>query len=300
MIESALACGQCGAGLRTSDSTDGGACVQCGPEQRDVLTNTGEVPNHVPSDRMSWHDGEDAARIPLTEHAVLDLLRQHFSDVDSIFVHPYVPSTKEHAARLAHAAHIPRHEPILALYETHLLDASIHEGFVVTPSRVCWKNRGEASRSIAWSDLDPEQLYLDGLRLFLGEAAITLAEPEIQDACANAFHVLALSGLPPRPIASGRVLVRDTRPDLADASESDPGSQQGPGDSDHSGLQISIRRSATPPPPHTTSYFAYASHAQTQAPDCTCWHCHTPLYATTPQCSFCGVEPKPTGWLRTA
>ena len=286
MVESALACGHCGTGSSPSESPEGSACVHCGVEQRASLAS---------SERPSWHDCEDAARIPLTANAVLDLLRQHFADVDSIFVYPYVPPTKEQAARLAHVDHLPRHEPILALYGTQVLDASIHEGFIITATRVCWKNPGEPACSVSWSAVDPDNLYLDGVRLFLGNDAIVLAEPEVQDACANAFHVLALSGLPPRPIASGRVLARDTRPDLEGASSEDV-----VGDSDHSGLLVSARRSATPPPPHTTSYFAYASHAQTQAPDCSCWHCHTPLYETTPQCAFCGVEPKPTGWLRTA
>ena len=229
MIESALACGQCGAGLPPSDVMEASACLRCGAEDHGAPVD-GAARDRKTCERPSRHDGEDAARIPLTERAVLDLLRLHFADVDSIFVHPYVPTSKEQAARLAHMAHLSPHEPILALYETHVLDPSIHEGFIVTPSRICWKNPGEPSRSVAWRDLDPEQLYLDGLRLFLGDAAITLAEPEIQDACANAFHVLALSGLPPRPIASGRVLAPDTCPDLvADATDDD---------SDHSGLRI--------------------------------------------------------------
>ncbi len=513
MIESALACGECGAGLSSSDPRDGCACPPCGPEERGAASS-GSAPasgapldsrpldsrpldsrpldgsthndapiasthndaaiDSAPVDRASRHDCDDAARIPLTEHAVLDLLRQQFAEVDAIFVHPYVPAPEEQAARLAYVAHLGRHEPILALYETQVLDASIHEGFVVTPSRVCWKNAGEATCSMAWTELDPDQIYLDGVRLYLGSQAITLAEPEVQDACANAFHILALSALPPRPLASGRILARDTSPHLVSDPEAngpttggngpnsatggngpnsatggngpnnaiggngpnnaiggkgpnnarerddrsgvnttrDAGSRINVGsedgldvnaapeesarvdgvrgasthddsrrsdgtrdnstrgndtrddrargndtrddrargsdtrdsfsrgvdmhdnstrgddsrddrarangvryastrdtssrvdsaldDSDHSGLQLSTRRSATPPPPHTTSYFAYASHAQAHAPDCTCWHCDTPLYATAPQCSFCGAEPKPTGWLRTA
>ncbi len=287
MVESALACGLCGAGKQPSELSQSGACLRCGASVRPSASNA--RPGCASYDRSSRHDGEDAARIPLTPQAVLDLLRQHFAEVDSIFVHPYVPAMKENAARVAYAAQLPPNEPVLALYETHVLDASVHEGFVVTPLRVCWKNAGEATSSMPWRDLDPDQLYLDGLRLFLGDEAIALPEPEVQDACANAFHVLALSGLPPRPIASGRVLARDTSPDLGRASD----------DSDHSGLRVSTRRSATPPPPYTTSYFAYASHAQSQAPNCSCWHCHTPLYETAPQCSFCGAEPMPTGWLRT-
>jgi len=274
--------------MATSESTEPRSCLQCGAAQPSARSDVRL--EAASNERPSRHDCEDAARIPLTAEAVLELLRQHFADVDSIFVYPYVPPTKEEAARLVYVGQLPRHEPILALYDTqHVLDASVHEGFVVTPARICWKNPGEAAVSIPWSDLDPDHLYVDGLRLFLGSDGLLLTQPEVQDACANAFHVLALSGLPPRPMASGHMPARDTSPDLSATAD----------EGDESGLRAPPRRSATPPPPHTTSYFAYASHAQSQSPDCSCWHCHTPLYESTPQCAFCGAEPKPTGWLRT-
>jgi hypothetical protein len=58
---------------------------------------------------------------------------------------------------------------------------------------------------------------------------------------------------------------------------------------------------ASPPPPSTTSFANYASHAEANGPDHACWHCRTPLYATTPQCAYCGALPKKRkGWLRAS
>ncbi|MDF2694603.1 MAG: Twin-arginine translocation protein TatA [Labilithrix sp.] len=304
MVDSALACGQCGAGLPPPDAAGNSACVYCGAEHRSPRSNG--ILTAALAERPSWHDCKDAARIPLTEDAVLDLLRQHFADVDSISVCPHVPPNREAAVRRAYAAHLPARERILALYETgraiNPIDTTLHEGFVVTAKRICWRNAFDAAHAIKWNDVDPDRLFLDDQRLFLGDEphdAVVLAEPELQDACANAFHVLALSGLPPLSVASGLVAARDTRPDFDDSEQSGLvlrpptlGSADTEAPASH--------HSATPPPPHTTSFFAYASHAQAQAPDCCCWHCHTPLYATTPQCAYCGAEPAPTGWLRTA
>ncbi|HVJ93255.1 MAG TPA: hypothetical protein VM580_25815 [Labilithrix sp.] len=252
---------------------------------------------------MALQNCEDAARIPMTEEAVLELLRLHFADTETIFVCPHVPPTKEHVARRTHVIHLPPNERILALYDPSLVGDG-HDGFVVTAERICWKNPSEPASSIQWRDLDPDQLSIDleGHRLLLGDDGIVLTESEVQNACANAFHVLALSGVRWRT-ASG-VVPRDTAHDelASPDSEADVITKRQPwtSPSEPPADTAVMRRSATPPPPHTTSFFAYASHAQRQSPDCTCWHCHTPLYETTPQCAFCGAEPKATGWLRIA
>jgi hypothetical protein len=324
MVDSAaLTCRQCGAGLPPPDVSGNSACVYCGTEHRSERTrqvtveyarSRQDVLEHervlaaALAERPSWHDCKDAARIPLTEDAVLDLLRQHFADVESISVCPHVPPNRESAARHAYYGQLPPRERILALYETRrsvsALGVTLHEGFVVTSKRVCWRNAFEPPRSIPWSDVQTDHLLLDGQRLFLGDEvdeSIVLTEPEVQDACANAFHVLALSGLSAlaeSPLGSGHLLVSDAQVDFDEES----GLVRRPlmlGTTDTE-APVAVRRGATPPPPHTTSFFAYASHAQAQAPDCYCWHCHTPLYESTPQCAYCGAQPSPTGWLRTA
>jgi hypothetical protein len=278
----ALACGECGAGLPPPDASGTSSCVYCGTEHRERSSEVfaAAIPvrpqssGMLVSDRPSWHDGEDAASIPMTEDAVLHLVRQHFGDAQSVFVCPHVPPKKEQAARRAHVVHLPARERILALYDATWLGSG-DEGFVVTAKRLCWKNARQGACSILWQDVDPDRLWVESGRVIIGDDAVLVSEDAVLDACANAFHVLALSGhlwgLPAAPKASGHV-PRFT--------------------------PIPSKTLATPPPAHTTSYHHYASHAELSAPDRCCWHCRTPLHKTTPQCSYCGAFPKKKGWLR--
>lgn len=310
-----LACGQCGAGLPPPDIFGRSACVYCGAEHRSGRSN--EILHAALADRPSWHDCVDATRIPLTDEAVLDLLRQHFVHADAAFVCPHVPPKKEFAVRRLHVMHLPAHERVLALYDA--IGGTGHDGFVVTARRVCWKNPGEPAASIDWHELDPDHLAIEGRRLSVSnDEAIVIDDEDVRASAFDAFHVLALSGVP-HPIHSERVLARypertssvtvgRAAPDSAAPSSrsalarvpsraAEPPPRRG-GDPESTRVRTG-KTEATPPPPHTTSYFTYATHAQMQRPDCSCWRCRTPLYETTPQCAFCGAVPAKTGWLRT-
>src|SRR5262249_32747891 len=127
MVENALACGKCGAGLPPPNIWGASVCVYCGTEYRDRTSEVlaAAVPRStsslavadIPADRPSRHDGEEAARLPMTGEAVLHLLRQHLAGAESVFVCPHVPPKKEDAARRAHVVHLPARERILALYD---------------------------------------------------------------------------------------------------------------------------------------------------------------------------------------
>lgn len=269
---SALACGRCHAGLPPPDGSGTSVCVYCGTEHRD-RTSARFAAALVDRSRQSQvdlsGDLELAARIPMTDDAVLHMLRGHFADADAVFLCPHVPPEKEAAARRTHEVHLPARERILALYDASWFGTATDDGFLVTTNRLCWKNPSQLPNSIEWRDLDPEEFYPDQHRLYLGSEMVYLPEDTLREACADAFHVLALSSLPAKVTASGCV-------------------------------PVPVRRTpASPPPPHTTSFAHYASHAQSNAPGYSCWHCHTPLWAETPQCSYCGAYPKTTGWLRT-
>lgn len=281
MTIGALACDTCGAGLAPPDASGASCCVYCGTEHQDRSSGMLAAMQSGPAaprsgilvDPSTWHDTEDAARIPMTEESVLDLLRQHFGDgIETVFVCPHVPPKKEKAARHAHASHLPAHERILALHDATLLGGG-DDGFVVTARRLCWKNPRQPAHAIEWRDLEPDSLHVDGNRLYVDGDAIEIGEDAVLDACANAFFVLALSAMPPLPKRSGCVHARSSeRPAVANEAT---------------------------PPPHTTSYRAYLTHTETNAPNRACWQCETPLYATTPQCAHCGALPKKKGWLRT-
>src|SRR5262249_44614466 len=153
-------------------------------------------------------------------------------DCGRVYVCPHIPPSKEQVARRAHIAHLPDRERILALYDATWFGEG-DEGLLVTARRLCWKNIGESARAIEWRDIDPDQLETGGRLPYVGNEPIVITEEEVLDACLNAFHVLAFSGLPPRPSSSGLVVPEN-------APRSTP-------------------TLATAPPPYTESFATYAS-----------------------------------------
>jgi hypothetical protein len=281
--KNALACGECGAGLPPPNEAGRASCVYCGAEHRSDRSSEVLAVALAQANRESGTfsvseplNGEDAARIPLTDDSVLRLLREHFASSNGagrVYVCPHLPPPKEQSARRAHVLHLPDRERILALYDATWFGNG-DEGFIITSRRLCWKNAGESANSIEWRDLDPDQIDADRRRLFIGNDPIAIADEDVLDACADAFHVLALSGMPPRAKVSG----------ILPAPVKTPAPP----------------KVATPPPATKTSFAKYASSVEAHAPDRACWHCRTPLYATTPQCAYCGALPKKKGWRKTA
>src|SRR5688572_29734385 len=104
----ALACQKCGAGLPAPDSSGNVWCVYCGAAHSTRPRSLAEIVDE---------QIEDAARIPLTDEAVLALLRQHFTGADSMYLRPTIPTKKEINARNVHGAHLLTGEIILGLYD---------------------------------------------------------------------------------------------------------------------------------------------------------------------------------------
>ena len=237
----------------------------------------------------------DAARIPLTDEAVLALVRQHFDGIDAMYLCPTVPGMKELAARRVHARHLPSDERVLALFDDTVFGLG-DDGFLVTSRRLCWKNVGGRAQMIEWQHVDSDRMYRDRQQLVLGTGAIEVSGDEsVLDACEAVFHVLAFSARATQnaaiaPVAGSGVVLSGT------AAESERES-----------ARPTFRPSrpavshATRPPPHAVSYDSYVVHASSQkAPRFSCWQCQTPLHWSTPQCAHCSAWPMPQGWLRTA
>lgn len=257
----ALACQKCGAGLPPPDGYGNSWCSFCGMGHH-AASAADDIAAAILAQAMIGRMAEEAACIPMTDDAIVGLLRQHFAGADSTYLAPHIPAKKEHGARRAHAGHLPAGEPVLAVYDDTVF-GSAEDGFVVTARRLCWKNVAGRPHQIEWAHLDPNALYPEGRKLAIGAGAIEISsDASIIDACADAFYVLALSARSTQP-----------RPSLA---------------------------ATTPPPPHAISYHAYATHASSQTPPAyACWQCTTPLYWNTPQCARCGASPSTHGWLRT-
>lgn len=255
-----------------------------------------------------------AARIPMTDEAVLALLRQHFGGVDAMYLCPTVPGKKELAARGVHARHLPSDERVLALFDDTVFGLG-DDGFLVTAQRLCWKNVGSSRRAqrIEWRHLDPDRMYVDKKQLVLGDGALEISGDEsVLDACEQAFHVLAFSARVVESAVARSGVVLSGNDGASERSErtaqSEPTGQGEPNalrDSarptlrpSHPGISHSH---ATRPPPHAVTYDSYVVHASSQkSPKFACWQCQTPLHWNTPQCSHCSAWKMPQGWLRTA
>lgn len=310
-MEDLLTCDECGASLPAL--VDGSTqCPRCGTEH---LARTGEIlaaiepttERNLPLDRPS-HAGEDAARIPMTEEAIMDLLHRYFGSLGSVLFAPHIPEKKESSARRAHIVHLPDPERVLALYDGSMF-GNTDGGFIITARRLCWRNKNDTACTILWRDIDPDRLFLDGRRLYIDDDALVIPDEDVIESCMDAFHVLALSA---RPVSSGHMpvaAVSAAAPKLETASARPPEYGSGPSAwfldaAEPLSVRVQTASGAatlgTPPPPHTASYLGYASKAEKAPPACKCWHCYTPLHASTPQCGYCGAVPKKAGWRKAS
>ncbi|MEA2748830.1 MAG: hypothetical protein QOI41_2973 [Myxococcales bacterium] len=249
----------------------------------------------------------DAARIPMTDEAVLALVRLRCDGIDSVYLCPNVPGKKELAARSVHARHLPSDERVLALFDDTVFGLG-DDGFLLTSQRLCWKNVGGRPQMIEWRHVDPERMYRDRHQLVLGTGAIEVSGDEsIIDACEQAFHVLAFSARVPQSAVARSGVVLSGNADESGRHDA-PGTTGTTGDpQERESTRPTFRPSrpavshATRPPPHAVSYDSYVVHASSQkSPKFACWQCQTPLHWNTPQCSHCSAWPMPQGWLRTA
>ena len=292
---SALACAECGAGLPPPNEIGTSFCVYCGTEHHDRASATfasslAHRPSWIAPEELEQDPalaGEQAARIPMTEDAVLTIVREHFAPAFSVSVCPHIVPKREQAFRTVHAVHLPERERILALFDATPFGSG-EEGFVITAKRICWKNPGELANAIEWCDVESDVISPEPPRLFLGNESILIDDEAALDACADVFHLLALSSTIPQPGLSGRILA--TLSNVPDYY----------GEFAETGERLIVRGESHYPDFSGTAEYgtAFLSGALAK-PDCTCWHCRTPLYNDTPQCTYCGAFPSEHGWLRT-
>lgn len=163
----------------------GSTCRYCGTFHS--VSAPGDAPARV---EVRRHDV-----IAMTDAAVLDLLRRHFTDVESAWLSPSIPAKKERTARRVHAAHLPPDEPILLLFDDTVF-GSAEEGFVITARRLCWKNITEPPGMLEWARIDPAEIDWNDKSLRVRSArleALAKPEPNLLAASIKVFPVLAAS-----------------------------------------------------------------------------------------------------------
>jgi hypothetical protein len=295
----ALVCSHCCAPLTPPVGREPIRCRFCG---------TYHVPPAPPvvdfdddDDDDDFDEDDDDETIPMTDDAVLALLREHFNGIDPLYLYPSLPQKKERNVRRIHAAHLPPHEYILAIYDDTVF-GSAEEGFVVTSRRLCFKNISESPQMLDWRTVDPDDIYQEGSKIAVGRARLDTVIGEdspLFDACETVFPILARSA---KKAAASPAQAAKPVPQGPVSAGHPPAAQQG-----HGGYG---------PPP--SGYGAYgppsAGHGQggympvqqpypqqqAAGPVFACWHCRTPLHWQSPHCARCGARPGPQGWPRIA
>jgi len=143
-------CEQCG-GINQPDAPPPWACRFCG-----AAMAAPELPEN---------------RIWLTDMAVHSLVASRLAGVNGTSIHPSIPENKVENARQVHAAHLPPGEHMLAVHDGTASDGA-SEGFVITSRRICWMHTTKGAMSLAWSQIDPEEIYADDGTLVLGRARL--------------------------------------------------------------------------------------------------------------------------------
>jgi hypothetical protein len=89
------------------------------------------------------------------------LARRHLGESEDIYYHPGIPTHKLATARAAHAAHLPAGEEVAVLQDDTLF-GSAEDGFLITPTRLCWKALADEPRAAEWRAIDPSAIKPNG------------------------------------------------------------------------------------------------------------------------------------------
>lgn len=112
-------------------------------------------------------------KLTLSGERMIALARDIVGDTSKVFYAPSIPGMKLERARSAHAAHLPRGEPVAMLYDGTLF-GSAEEGLLLTSKRLCWKMLGEPATQLPWGVIDGETISAHGRYLEVMGAELTL------------------------------------------------------------------------------------------------------------------------------
>ncbi|APR85392.1 Twin-arginine translocation protein TatA [Minicystis rosea] len=260
-------------------------------------------------------DFEDEDVIPMTDAAVLELLRERCAGEGSFYLAPSIPARKERTVRALHAAHLPPNEPILALYDGTVF-GSADDGFVLNAWRLCWKNFTEAPQVLLWHQIDPDRIRVDGNKIHIRAATIETYLPDgsdFMDVLEEVFPILARSArkattaspraatpapqpvTPPPHGAYGPPSMQGHAPGGYGPPPSMHGQGYGPPPMQQGGYGPPPMHGGHGPPMHG----GHGGYGPPQAqPVYGCWHCRAPIHWQSARCMRCGASPGPQGWPR--
>jgi hypothetical protein len=126
---------------------------------------------YVPADAGPYRSHVEASAARATR--LVSLARSYLGEVEPMYYCPAIPPAKLSSARAVHAASLAPDEPVAVLYDDTVF-GSAKDGFLVTPSRLCWKNFDEAPAAMEWAAIEPERVRCDANRVHLAEGTVRL------------------------------------------------------------------------------------------------------------------------------
>lgn len=92
---------------------------------------------------------------------VVDSARRALGELGWVHYRPSIPAKMLGAVRVIHERHLARGEEILVLYDDTVLGSG-SDGVVLTESGVCWRNFWSSAEKMAWSEISPDRMAVDG------------------------------------------------------------------------------------------------------------------------------------------
>jgi hypothetical protein len=129
------------------------------------------VARYVPADHGPYRStaGASAAREP----RVVSLARRYLGEVEPMYYDPAIPPAKLANALAIHAVNFAAGERVAVLYDDTVFGGA-KDGFLVTPSRLCWRNFSEDPAMLEWTAIDPERISYETNRVHLTAGTVKL------------------------------------------------------------------------------------------------------------------------------
>lgn len=121
---------------------------------------------HTSKGPSPYRDPGRLRTLPSMSDQMLAAVRRNLGEVEWVHYAPSIPPKMARAARIVHERHLEPSEPILVLYDDTVLRSG-SDGFVLTERHLHIRNFWGTAEAIAWEQIDPERVLVEGDQIFL-------------------------------------------------------------------------------------------------------------------------------------
>lgn len=143
------------------------------------------------------------------DQLVRDLIPAH---EQGLHLAPDLPERLVRKVREVHHQHLPPPERILVIYDDTVFGGGA-DGFVLTDTRLCWKNFLEHARQVTLEDLSPDEVTLEDGRVSIGGNRLEMTGGQKTALAAGLHQLLVLASSlstpasPPDPMSPRELVV---------------------------------------------------------------------------------------------